>query len=186
MHSYSKIGFHRAPRIVLLSSLLLVMSCSPAFAQDHETWRCDTPNGSYDVNSSPISDKATSISGRIDFHKGDFGPDFGSIVRIGFEDSTLENSGCHCNGVFVEGFQNPDRVGFYVLVDGKTELFDQARTIDTPITFRIAIDPHGMMTVQVGKEHLETKTVVLPHPARDTVIMSCSGADVSFLNLSTQ
>lgn len=162
------------------------MSCSSALAQDRETWRCDTPYGSYDVNSSPIADKTTSISGRINFHKGDFGPEFGSIARIGFEDSTLEGAGCHCNGIFVEGFQKPDRVGFYLLVDGKTELFDQARTIDTPITFKIAIDSHGMMTVRVGKEHLETKTVMLPHSARDTVIMSCSGADVSFLNLSTQ
>lgn len=162
------------------------MSCSSALAQDRETWRCNAPNGSYDVNSSPISDKTTSISGRINFHDGDFGPDFSSMARIGFEDSTLGNEDCHCNGIFVQGFQNPDRVGFYILVDGKAELLDQARKIDTPITFKISIDPHGIMTVKVGKEHLEIKTAALPHPARDTVMMSCSGADVSFLNLSLQ
>src|SRR5438105_12685932 len=104
-------------RFALVVLMASATSCSPAFAQDHETWRCDAPNGSYSVNAPPIWDKTTSISGRINFHRGDFGPQFDPVARIAFKDSKLKDGDCHCNGLFVEGFQNPDRVGFYMLVD---------------------------------------------------------------------
>ncbi len=38
----------------------------------------------------------------------------------------------------------------------------------------------------VGKVHRETRTAVLAHPARDTLMMFCAGADVSFLNVNPQ
>src|SRR5947209_345599 len=156
----------------LIGVLALATSCSAAFGQDHETWRCDAPNGHYDANEPPIWDKTTSISGRISFHKAYPGPAFGSIAKIGFTDSKLQDGDCHCNGLFVKSFHDPDRVGFYMLVDGETVLFEQGRTMDTPITFKISIDAAGLMTVQVGKEHMETKTATLPHPQRDTMEMS--------------
>ena len=174
-------------RLVLSAGLTLATSCS-AFAQDHETWRCNTSNGSYQVNNPPMWDKTTVISGRINFHSADFGPNFSSFAKIGFSDSKFQtrDDHCHCNGLFVQAWPNPDRVAFYILTDGEMERFDIVRTIDTPITFKISIDPTGLMTVQVGKEHLETKTSMLPHLQRDTLLMFCTGADVSFLNINPQ
>jgi hypothetical protein len=167
--------------------LALANGCS-AFAQDSETWRCTAHNGSYQVNSPPMWDKTSVISGRIDFHSADFGPDFSSFAKIGFSDSNFQtpDDHCHCNGLFLKAWLNPDRVAFYMLTDGEVEQFDIVRTIDTPITFKIWIDPKGVMTVQVGKEHFETKTTKLPHPERNTLLMFCTGADVSFLNVKPQ
>jgi hypothetical protein len=166
-----------------LAATLVLTSCSSAFAQDHETWRCDVPNGHYDDYSPPIWDKTTSITGRISFHKADFGPQWSSIAKIGFRDSTLKDGACHCNGIYVQAFEKT--VGFYMLVDGEpTEL--SGRPYDTPITFKISIDPQGMMTVRLGKQFVEEKTAMLPHAARDTLEMTCSGADVSFLNINPQ
>jgi hypothetical protein len=163
----------------------LATACSSAFAQDRETWRCDVPNGHFDRLAPPIWDQTTSISGRINFHKADLGPDWGSTARIGFTDSKLQDGDCHCNGILVKAFEdNPGGVTFFMLVDGETIAFTQNRTINTPITFKISVDQQGLMTVQIGKEYLETKTAVLPHIERDTLFMSCSGADVSFLNVN--
>lgn len=176
-----------AVRLSLITCLALANGCS-AFAQDHETWRCRAPNGSYQVNNPPMWDKTTVISGRINFHKADFGEGFGSFAKIGFSDSKFQtpDDHCHCNGLFVKAWPNPERVAFYILTDGEVEPFEIVRTIDTPITFKISLDPQGLMTVQVGKEHLETKTAILPHAQRDTLLMFCTGADVSFLNVNPQ
>jgi len=176
-----------AIRLGLVACLTLFAGCS-AFAQDHETWRCDAPNGTYQVNNPPMWDKTTVITGRINFHKADFGDGWSSVAKIGFSDSKFQthDDHCHCNGLFVKAFQNPDRLGFYLLADGETEMFDTGRKFDTPITFKISIDQQGVMTVQVGKEHLETKTAILPHPDRDTLMMFCTGSDVSFLNVNPQ
>ncbi|HUQ46799.1 MAG TPA: hypothetical protein VM053_01000, partial [Gemmatimonadaceae bacterium] len=128
--------------------------------------------------------KTTSITGRLNFHEAHGGPD-GSIARIAFSDSKLDDGDCRCNGLFVKGFQDPDRVGFYMLVDGEPELIS-SRKFETPITFKFSIDSKGVMTLQVGKEEVHAKSAKLPHPQRDTMVMSCSGADVSFLNVDPQ
>jgi hypothetical protein len=168
----------------------LIGIAAPALSQvqeGHETWRCDTPNGTYDSNPAPIWDKTTSISGRINFHKADATGEWGSIARIGFTDSKVREGGCHCNGIKVEGFDGPHAgVVWSMLVDGTPFEFKTARLLDTPITFKISIDPNGVMTVKVGREHVEIHTAKLPHPDRDTLTMSCSGADVSFLNVNPQ
>lgn len=185
MRACSDLGFGPTFRLGMAACLALSTSCS-AFAQDRETWRCDVPNAHYDAVHLPIWDKTTSISGRIDFHQGHFGPEWHSIAKIGFTDSKLADGDCHCSGLFVRGWEGQG-LGFFLLVDGQTpEEFDLGRKYDTPITFKISIDPAGLMTVAVGKEHLETKTAMLPHPERDTLMMSCSGADVSFLNVNPQ
>jgi hypothetical protein len=176
----------RAVRLSLVA-WLAVNGCS-AVAQGRETWRCTASNGSYQVNNPPMWDKTTVISGRINFHSADFAEGFSSFAKIGFSDSKFQTQDdhCHCNGLFVKAWPNPDRLAFYILTDGEVERFDIVRKIDTPITFKISIDAQGLMTVQVGKEHLETKTAVLRHPQRDTLLMFCTGADVSFLNVNPQ
>lgn len=175
-------------RLVLAAGLALATSCSSANAQDRETWRCTASNGSYRVNNPRMWDKTTIISGRINFHSADFGSEFSSSAKIGFSDSKFQtpDDHCHCNGLFVEAFPNPARLSFYILTDGEVEPFEIVRFIDTPITFRISIDPTGLMTVRVGKENVEIKTSMLPHAQRDTLLMFCTGADVSFLTVNPQ
>lgn len=174
-------------RLSLIACLALANGCS-AFAQDRETWRCSASNGSYQVNGPPMWDKTTVISGRINFHKADFGESFSSFAKIGFSDSKFQtpDDHCHCNGLFVKAWPNPARLGFYILNDGEVEPFDLIRTVETPITFKISIDSQGVMTVQVGKEHMERKTATLLHSHRDKLLMFCTGADVSFLNVNPQ
>jgi hypothetical protein len=171
-------------RAMLAGAAALSVGCSPASAQDRETWRCDAPNGHYDRNAPSIWDKTTSITGRINFHEAHAGPD-GSIARIAFSDSKLDDGDCHCNGLYLEGFHDPERVGFYLLVDGEPELVS-SRKYEIPITFKFSIDPAGVITLQVGKEEVHVRSAKLPHPQRDTMVMSCSGADVSFLNVDPQ
>jgi hypothetical protein len=175
-------------RLALAAALALGAGCSSASAQeDHETWRCDTDNGTYSANPLMIWDKTTSISGRISFHKAYFGPRWSSTAKIGFTDSKLADGNCHCNGIFVKAFSDdPNGVRYYMLVDGEVVQLNWGRKYDTPITFRISIDPQGVMTIRIGKEHLEIKTAALPHPQRDTLMMECSGADVSFFNVDPQ
>ncbi len=174
-----------ATRFIATGLLALAAGCSPAFAQDSETWRCEAPHGSYRTNDSPISDRITSISGRISFHKAFDGPEFGSVARIGFKDSRLHGSECQCNGLLLQALHNPDAIGFYMTVNGE-EVELSGRTFDTPITFKISIDPDGVMTVKVGKDHLDIKSAPLHHPGHDTMTMSCSGADISFLNIDAR
>ena len=60
----------------------------------------------------------------------------------------------------------------------------RAAPFDTPITFQIAIDPKGLMTVTIGKTKPIAQTVMLRHPEHDTLELTCSGTDVSFLNVA--
>ena len=60
------------------------------------------------------------------------------------------------------------------------------RILNTAITFKISIDAANQMTVQVGKEHMVTQTTGLPRSARNALLMTCSGMDVSFLNIDPQ
>ena len=178
----SGLDFAWLGRLQLVTALILPLGCSSAFAQDHETWRCDAPYAHYDYYAPPIWDKTSTITGRINFHKADFGPNFSSNARIGFKNSKLSDADhCHCNGIYVKAF--PDNVGFYMLVDGDAIPLS-GRPYDTPITFKMSIDPQGVMTVQLGKQYVDIKSATLPHPERDTLMMSCLGADVSFLNIN--
>lgn len=182
--SFSKLGFGAATRLGMAASLALATACS-ALAQDRETWRCDTANGHFSRIALPIGDKTTSVSGRITFHKAYFGPDFGSIARIAFTDSQLPAGDCRCNGIFVKAFPDSSTVGFYMLVDG--EPVELARApYETPITFNFSLDPQGRLTARMGKTSPTSKTATPRHLKRDSVVMSCSGADLSFLNVDPQ
>jgi hypothetical protein len=177
--------FGRTTRLVLIGGLTLAASCSSALAEDEETWRCTAPNGHYDQNVIPISDKSTVISGRITLHQADFNPEWNSLARISVKQSGPNNGDCHCNGIAVYAIQNPQKAEFHMKANGGDEALAHS-LFETPITFKISINPQGVMTVEIGKTQPVVKTVTLIHPEHDTLVMSCSGADVSFLNLDVQ
>jgi hypothetical protein len=172
-----------AVRLALLGSL--TVATSSGATPYHETWRCSARNGHFDRNVLSIPKGTTSIRGFINFHRPDFGLKWPSVARIAFTDSALYNAGCHCNGVSVGAFRDPDRIEFAMLTDGQFTSMAQS-DFERPITFSISIDPRGMMTVQIGAHDPEIKTVMLSHSTRDSIIMSCSGSDVSFLNVKIQ
>lgn len=179
--SPSSVRFGPAMRLALLALLAGATSCS-AFSSDRETYRCMARNGFHDHSLAPVGDKTTTITGRINVHKADIGPDWPSFAKIAFTNSKDQENGCRCNGISVNTWEGEDGVTFHILVDGKATPMTN-RFFDTAITFKITIDPQDQMTVQIGKEHPVTQTVTIPKSARDAVLMSCTGLDVSFLNV---
>ena len=175
-------GACRATAHVLVGALLAA-SVTPAQAQDHETWRCDTPNGHYDQKFEPIPGTTTTISGKLIVHKADIGPKWNSVAKI-----TVAQGGggdCHCSGVSLAAFDKPVTVNYYATANG-ADVSVARSDYRTPISFRISLDPNNVMTVQIGKTNPKTKTVRLLHPEHDYLVMSCSGADVSFLDVQIQ
>ncbi len=168
-------------RTAIVSGSVLLAACSPAVAQDAETWRCTAANGQYDDRLISIAGK-TVITGRINMHSADVGKKWGSTAKVTIEDSKRTSAECNCAGVVARGFRDPDAVEFDLEL-GAEQLPMSKRFFETPITFRISIDPQGLMTVQVGKDKPHIKTVALSRPKRDTLHLSCSGSDVSFLNI---
>ena len=185
MRASSNRVFSRKAGFVMTASLALASSCSSVSAQDHGSWRCNTPNGHYRENASPISSTVTSISGRITYHKPYFGTNFGSTAKIAFQDSKLDGSSCHCNGILLQAYPNSDFVGYFMIVDGQ-KVAMHPRQFDIPITFNISVSPQGLMTVRIGKTNLDINTVILPHPERDVIRMVCSGADVTFHDIEAR
>jgi hypothetical protein len=183
VRAYSNYRFGLTFRLGLAGCLAISTGCS-ALAQDRETWRCEAPNGHYDVTHLPIGDQAKVITGWINCHRADFGPEWNSIAKIGFTDSKLIDGDCHCDGLYVQAFDKEQAVALALLVDGNPkESFPVGGTFDYPIPFKITVDPNGLVTLQVGKKVVQTDTAMLPHAERDTLMMSCSGGDVSFLNV---
>ena len=171
-----------APIRLALVAILTLISGSSAFAQDRETFRCTAPNNHYDNEMLRVWDKTTTITGRINVHTADTGPGPLSSARIGFTDSHSAANGCHCNGVYVESVPGKPYVDYFILFDGEAAVMTR-RYYETAITFRIAIDAKDRMTVQIGRDEPFFKTVKLASPTRDSILMSCSGMDVSFLNI---
>lgn len=158
-----------------------------ALAQDMpdvEVWRCSAPYGTYHTHELPIGDKRV-VTGRIFIHSVDTGPRWASQAKVSLEDSKRDSGECDCAAVVAKGFDQPPAVDFYA-AHGEQEDLMGGRKFGVPITFRIAIDPAGPMTVTIGKEHLDTRVFTLAHPLRDTIELSCSGADVSFLNIDAR
>ena len=174
----------RASRLALVALLTLTTSCA-AFGGDRETYRCNTSNGHYDETQVAIWDKTKTISGRINVHSVKESPDWGSSAKIAFTDTTTPENDCHCNGILLTGHEDGANVTFSILVNGEPVAMTN-RILNTAITFKISIDAANQMTVQVGKEHMVTQTTGLPRPARNALLMTCSGMDVSFLNIDPQ
>lgn len=173
-----------AIRLVLVGTLALATGCSPALAQ--QAWRCSAENGRYVENPRRISPRISTLSGRIQFNRGDFSGTWNPVAHIAFTDGRLpQNGDCFCNGIRAEIFPNdPNTVKFFMIFNGNESGIAQA-DIGKPITFRLSIDNQGEMTAVIGKTNPIAQTASLAHARRDTVQMSCSSGDVTFLNLQT-
>ena len=173
--------------LLAIASVILfgLVGNSITHAQDPVTWRCNTPSGHYDDKLIPIPPSATSVTGRILFNQLNRDEYWASSAHIGFTDRKLEDSGCHCNGISAIAYHNQPAVGYFTEVNGIDDTGEDLspRGIDTPITFSISIDSNGKMTKRIGRQIVETTITQLPHPEHDTLRFSCSGADVSFLNV---
>lgn len=161
---------------------LAVASSSPAYAG--ASWQCAAPNGSYDELPVPISPGVRTLSGRIQFNRGEHGERWNPKAVVAFTDSgNVADSGCFCNGIRASIHPaEPNTVKFFVIANGR-EMGMAQGPVGVPISFRVSIDGQGMMTAVVGKSNPRVKTFKLAHPRRDTVHMSCSSGDVSFLNV---
>lgn len=171
---------------IACSALLLGGGCN-ALAQDAsdvETWRCNAPFGHYQVHELAIPGSHV-VTGRILIHSVDKGEGWASQGKVSLEDSKFAADGCNCAGLAAKGFSDPAQVDFYAAHGDAEDVID-TRKFGVPITFRIELDPKGTMTVTIGKEHVASKTVPISHPHRDTIELSCSGADVSFLNIEAR
>jgi hypothetical protein len=173
-----------AARVALAASAGIATGCSPALAQDQESWRCSTDYGTYSQNALPIPRASHVLSGRILFHSGVVGEQWEPDAHIAFTDSrNPAPSGCFCNGIHAEIYSGqPDIVTFFMIYNGRSEGFAQAK-VGIPITFRLSIDSQGIMTASVGKTNPISKSARLAHPQHDLAYMNCSSGDVSFLNL---
>jgi hypothetical protein len=171
-------------RLALVAGGAVATTASAAAAQEEETWRCSTPYGSYDQSVLQVSPGSRVLSGRIQFHSGDMGKVWNPTATIAFTDSALPtHGGCFCNGIRASMYRNlPGIVTFEMIFNGEYVGVGQA-DVGKAITFKVSVDDGGLMTVQIGKTNPVFKTVQLGHAQSDTVYMSCSGGDVSFLNV---
>jgi hypothetical protein len=152
---------------------------------DQETYRCNTPNGMFDGRVMPFASTGTSISGEISLHSADIGSDWASLGKILSHQrgARYSDGDCGCNGIAIYAYK--DHVGFFLTANGQ-EVSVARSAYDRPISFRLSVSPQGVMTVAIGKTNPVIKTVTLRHAEHNTLEMSCSGADVSFLNIATQ
>jgi len=179
----------RSIRLALVASGALATSCSGALAKDGETWRCTTPYGTFDQKARSIPLTSQTLSGQILFHSGDRGSDrdgdWNPTAHIALtDDSTPPVDGdCYCDGIRASMYRNlPGIVTFEMIYGGKSEGFAQAN-VGEAITFKISVDNNAVMTVQIGTAPAVVKTAQLTYIGHNMVHMSCSGGDVSFLNV---
>ena len=175
---------HLRSKLALSAFLAMTTGCS--FGE--RSWQCQAESGRYLPNRWPASPSIHTLSGRIQFNRGDFGGgDWNPIAHIAFTDSKLPSGrDCFCNGLRAEIFPSePETVKFFMIFNGQESGIAQS-PLGKPITFRLSVDDQGTMTAVVGKTNPVTQTAILAHPQRDTVHMSCSGADVSFRNLKME
>ena len=171
--------------VVAIGGLAIATPCASSDIGDHETYRCNTPNGHFDGSVLPSSNSETHISGLISLHTADISPEWGSLGRVVFHQhgAHYSDGDCGCNGIAVFAYKNPDHIEFHMTANGEDVPIAQS-PYDTPITFKIAISPQGAMTVAIGKDDPVIKTVTLRHPEHDTLELTCSGADVSFFDIT--
>ena len=172
-------------RILIVGFLTMMAGYSSAQAQDVETWRCTAPYGDAVRKSLPAPGSVHGVDGRITFNTADLGPEWSSVAKIGFHNSTVDAGDCHCNGLSVEASATTNVIVFNMVVDGRATPIS-ARYMKIPISFSISIGADNVMTVKIGKQSVDIKAVPLADSSHDSLIMSCSGADVSFLNINAK
>lgn len=184
MRRFSTLRMMRSMRLALVAFGGLATSCSGALAQGGETWRCATPYGSFDQNTHSIPPTSRTLSGQIVFHSGEKGDVWNPTAHIALTDDSLPPDGdCYCDGIRASMYRNlPGIVTYEMIFNGQSEGIAQAK-VSEPITFRVSVDDNAVMTVQVGTAPAVVKTAQLNYIRHNMVHMSCSGADVSFLNV---
>lgn len=170
----------------IIGGVLMAAPSASADVRDSESYRCIAPGGRSNGTVFPFPKVGTAISGKISVHSADVGTEWASLVKILAHQrgANYADGDCGCNGIAVYAFKNPDHIEFYTTANDKEVPLQGAAPFDTPISFQIAIDPKGVMTVTIGATRPIIQTVILRHPEHDTLELTCSGADVSFLNMA--
>ena len=176
------IPLNRALRRALPAFFAIASFGSPAFAGNFD---CDASNGGVQEFEMPVSRHAHAISGRMLFESRDFeGSDIPS-AHIAFGDSASppDPGHCRCKGIRAQIFPDePNTVKFYMVSNGRAIGMAQG-PVGTPITFAFLIDGDGVMTASIGRTNRVSKSAKLSNPRRDRVHVTCSSAQVRFLDL---
>jgi len=178
------VPLNRALRRVLPAFIAIASVGSSALAQSGGTFACDASGGSFQEFEMPVSRQAHSIRGRL-FESRDFtGSDIPS-AHIAFGDSAdpPDPGHCRCKGIRAQIFpEEPDTVKFYMVSNGHAVGMAQG-PVGTPITFAFLIGNDGVMTASIGRTNPRTRSAKLSNPRRDRVHVTCSSAEVTFLDL---
>jgi len=175
------VSLHR----ILPAFLAIASLTAPAFAQDGGNFSCDASGGGFQEFETPISPRAHVISGRMLFESRDFtGSDIPSAhIAFGDSGSAPDPDHCRCKGIRAQIFPDePNTVKFYMVSNGHAVGMAQGPA-GTPITFSFLISRDGVMTATIGRTNPRTRSEKLTNPRRDRVHVTCSSADVRFLDL---
>ena len=179
------IPLNRVLRPLLPAFFAFASISASASAQIDESFSCDASNGGVQEFEVPVSPRAHLITGRVLFESRDFTGSEIPSAHIAFGDSASppDPGHCHCKGIRAQIFPDePDTVKFYVVSNGHAVGIAQG-PVGTPITFAFSIDPNGLMTASIGRTNRVSKSSKLSNPHRDRVHVTCSSAEVQFLNL---
>jgi hypothetical protein len=106
----------------------------------------------------------------------------GIYAKVLTQDSRHSGASCNCGGLVATAYADPTIVVFAMNMGEESQPIAHSK-FDRPITFRIEFNSRGLMTVSIGKTDPNQKFAVVAHPRRDVLEFTCSGADVSFLNI---
>lgn len=177
-----------ALRLGICALIVVSSPSSSALAQLDGSWSCDASNGGAQDFETPVSPHVRAITGQMLFRSRDFtGSDIPS-AHIAFSDSASgpDPEHCHCKGIRAQIFpEEPDTVKFYFVRNGHAVGMAQG-PVGTPITFGFVIDDSGTMIARIGRTNPLFKSERLINPKRDRVHVTCSSADVQFLNVRVQ
>ena len=173
----------------LWSGTALAAAAGTLSACSAETnWQCSAANGFYKQHRMVISEGRTTISGKINVTRADLNGEWAPKAVVAFTDASqlinFDGSGdCLCNGVRAMVYaQEPDVVRFFMIANGREVGMAQG-PVGTPISFNIAVDAQDLMTVTVGKTNPVVQRAQLAPATRNSVRMSCSSGDVSFMGV---
>jgi hypothetical protein len=158
---------------------------SSGFAQSNGSFTCDASNGGAHEFETAVSTHSHVITGRMLFASRDFTGSDNPSAHIAFGDSASppDPEHCRCKGIRAQIFpEEPNTVKFYMVSNGHAVGMAQG-PVGTPITFAFRIDRDGIMTASIGRSSPVSKSAKLSNPRRDRVHVTCSSADVRFLNL---
>lgn len=184
MRVASKQGIQVAIAVGMTAALAAASGCSSADAVEpsggFELWRCEARNAFYREREAGISPTTEVVAGELVFHGVSPGPEWQSGAAVRFTSVMADPQKRHGNGI-TASIPDGEHGSIYVsmVVDGQQRLlgkYPYGSAVPFKITFN---DEEGTMQVQSGKfEMTATPTDLL----RPTMVMMCSGADVSFFD----